>query len=189
MIAPVQGFDDATVELVRRKADRVARKLGLGHHDAEDFSQILATKVWKAIQSYDSRRGRFDVYVNVVAERCSRSLLRDYGRLPRLRSLSRKVSDGDGRAVDHAQQIAGEPSRRVDLELDVETLLEELPDDDREEFEHVMHDSISQAAMTLGIPRSTLVDRLRRYRQRFEDGNLHEYLPAVRQSDRRPGIR
>ena len=60
--------------------------------------------------------------------------------------------------------------------MDLDELLQSLPEDLREMCDRLKNDSISQVARELGIPRSTLRDRVCKIRRRFEQSELQKYL-------------
>ena len=62
-----------------------------------------------------------------------------------------------------------------ELALDVAGALERLPDELRPLAAALLTEALTALARRLGVPRSTLRDRLRAVRERFARGNLDDY--------------
>jgi RNA polymerase sigma factor (sigma-70 family) len=61
---------------------RIARRMGLGHHDGEEIVQVVMLKLWKKLPDfeYDERKGRFRGWLCTVTGNEVRMLLRRKAR-------------------------------------------------------------------------------------------------------------
>ena len=103
-------------------------------------------------------------------------------------SLNECIDDGEGGTVERVQTIAAEEADRrlgrqarsdqetVELALDVEEVLNRLPDNLRGLCELLKTGSIADAARAMGVPRMTLNDHVKKLREFFEAAGLRDYL-------------
>ncbi|MGC1276555.1 MAG: sigma-70 family RNA polymerase sigma factor [Planctomycetaceae bacterium] len=167
---------------IRGKARRLARHAAFRGQDAEDLQQDLSLAVWQAASSFDPGIGDWEAFVATVVERRAAQLLIALRTEKRLagqaaQSLDVTVTDGDGLEVSFASQIPEEQRAaltrsltdqdRVELRLDLETLLESLPDDDRQLLRDLAEHSQREVAAARGVSRRTIRDALGRARQRI----------------------
>ena len=81
---------------------------------------------------------------------------------------------------DEADIRAGRRRRsreeEAQLRLDVSLVLSGLPNDLRKVAERLMTETVTEAAKSLGIPRTTLYGAKERLRRIFENTGLRDYL-------------
>ena len=170
----------------------VARKLAqIG--DREDIEQELHLKLLKHLASYDPQKGRRQAFVTVIVKRQAANLLRAKWALKRdhrgVRSLSMELAKNDEEGpVELADTISqrhlgarlGRATREehelADLAMDVRDVIAGLPPELGELAQRLKTDSLSQIARDLGVPRTTLADRVRKLRRCFEQAGLRDYL-------------
>jgi DNA-directed RNA polymerase specialized sigma24 family protein len=145
-----------------------------------------------SLPAFDPGQGHWNVFVTTVVERSAEKLLRrhraekrDCRRVCSLDALIEADDDdpaGLGDTVRPREQDARrangsrDPEELAALALDVAEVLARLPAPLREVAELLMTLSVSEAARALGVPRTTLLRRVERLRQCFEDAGLRTYL-------------
>jgi RNA polymerase sigma factor (sigma-70 family) len=175
-------LDPVETEIVRRRAASLVRSRQLPRSEIEDARQELALAVLAARDGFDSQRGTCAAYTRTVVRRAGAKLVR--ARHAAKRNPAR-VCSLDSPAprtalTDPAMLTAGPThERQVDLALDVGELLARLPADLRTAAALLASLSVTEAAETLGIPRTTLHDRIRTLREEFARAGLREYLPRT----------
>ena len=173
--------------LIARKVKQMIGRAGLTREDLDDLRQELTAKAIQSLQSFDPQRGHRRAYLVAVVERDVAKVLRDRSaakrKCPGIRSLDADL----GRfalihCLDESIRTAHCGHRpRTDVELwalseDVSAALALLPDDLRDLAEQLKTKSIDQIAEEWSVPRTTLNDRVRKLRQRFEHEEFYKYL-------------
>jgi RNA polymerase sigma-70 factor (ECF subfamily) len=185
-------LDSFTQGFVRKCARQLAGKFGFKRQDRDEIEQRLYLKLARHLHAADPNDPKWKAFVAITVRRHLASMIRDSQAEKRdhRRTCSIHVQiDTDEGPVDLADTISEReiPSRRgrakrspqelAELTLDVRDCLAELTDEKQHEYcERLMHDSISQVARDVDIPRTTLNGRLDKVRQRFEERELREYL-------------
>lgn len=176
-----QGF---AARYIRRKARRLIGHTSLRLHDRDDIEQELSAAVWQAAPLFDPSVGEWASVVATVVERSAAQLLARRRREKRrpentTDSLDVQVRDADGFEVplasqigrDHQAAITGndalEEHERTELRLDLETLLAQLPEEDRALFLELANHSQIEVARRRGLARRTIRDLLERARGRL----------------------
>ncbi|GAB6184576.1 sigma factor [Thermopirellula anaerolimosa] len=179
--------------LIRRKARQLARLPGFTRSDREDIEQELRLKLLKHLASYDPQQGRRQAFVTALVERQAANLLRAKWAEKRdhrsVRSLSMVVAEDEEEGpVELAETISqrhldarlGRATREehelAELVMDVRDVIAGLPPELGELAQRLKTDSLSQIARDLGVPRTTLADRVRKLRRCFEQAGLRDYL-------------
>jgi RNA polymerase sigma-70 factor (ECF subfamily) len=185
-------LDSFTKGFVKKCARKLAGKFGFKRQDRDEIEQQLYLKLARHLHAADADDPRWKAFVAITVRRHVASIIRNSEAKKRdhrrVCSIHVQIEAGDD-LVELADVISdGEvPSRRglvrrsaqqlAELALDVRSCMAELPDDkERDVCERLMHDSISQVAQDIGIPRTTLNGRLGKVRRRFEERGLREYL-------------
>lgn len=191
-----QTIDTFTQGFVRKKARQLAGKFGFTWHDHDEIEQRLYVKLAKHLHAADQADPKWKAFVAITVNRHIATLIRDNKAEKRdhrrVCSLHAVIGVDDDGPIELADTISEHeiPTRRVrakrserdlaDLRIDLTDCVAELPDDKHREFcERLKHDSISQVARDMGVPRTTLNTWLRRLRQRFEEQGLKEYVRAA----------
>jgi RNA polymerase sigma factor (sigma-70 family) len=186
------NLDDFAARLIRRKARQLVGMAGFTSSDRDDIEQELVLKLLKHRPAFDPAQSHWYAFVTTVVERHAATLLRNrrVERREHRRAVSLHVIVEDpvngpselGDTVSRREQDNRlSRSSRSDLDLaelchDVAAVLAGLPPLWREACERLKHDSVSQVARDLGIPRTTLSSLVGRLRRHFEPAGLKEYL-------------
>lgn len=169
----------------------VARKLAqIG--DREDIEQELHLKLLKYLASYDPQKGRRQAFATAIVKRQAANLLRAKRAMKRdhrgVRSLSMELANEEEGPVELADTISqrhsgarlGRATREehelAALAMDIRDVIASLPHELADLAARLKTDSLSQIARDLGIPRTTLADRVRKLRRCFEQAGLRDYL-------------
>lgn len=190
---PTEGpLSKFIADLIRRKARQLIGRAGFTQGDDEDIAQDLYLKLLKNWHSFDPSAGHPKAFAAAIVERQDANLLRDRTAEKRhhrrVCSLSVIVHEpGEGRVELAATIAEQEKDRRLgregrsdqessELRSDVTEIVARLPDDLRDLCERLMHDTVSQVARDLDLPRSTLRAKARKLRRRLENTDLRKYL-------------
>ena len=186
--------EDAAVQaLVRSKALRLSRGAGFRPQDAEDLAQSLLVGLLQRLPDPGLGRERLLACVARAVEQVGVNLRRDRRARKRddrrVQSLGTLTPGGPGEGpaeladavgqkdLDARPGGGGRPAEdRAALKLDVAAVLERLPPDLRALAERLTTQSVAEAARDLGLPRTTLNERVRLLRMRFERAGLKDYL-------------
>lgn len=187
---PESVFDDPespAARVVRGRASELARRGGFPASDRDELEQRLRVAVLARLDRFDPRRGRLTTFVRRVADgeaakilRARQAAKRDWRRretppVPRvgIGSAWDAVSweaaltqDAHDRRLGRRTPDEGVVNER---RMDVESIVERLPPEDRELCRHLMHGGVSQAAAALGVSRAAIYRRLVRLRPHFGD--------------------
>jgi RNA polymerase sigma-70 factor (ECF subfamily) len=187
-------LDPILKDVVHKKAKRLVGLAGLTETDVEDIEQHLYAKLVRhfSVGPKDSPRGAL---LDTTVDRALASFLRDRQAQKResrtVCSLSLIVDldvNDDDRPIDLAASIterenAARYGRRIrtdqsmaELKHDVAVVIQRMSERDADLCERLMHESTAQVSRDLGIPASTVYDRIRRIRERYVDASLAEYL-------------
>ena len=182
---------------IQRKAKQLVGRARFTDSDRPEIEQDLRIALLERTPKFDPQVRHWNVFVTMVIEQQVATILESRRtqkceHSQNITSLSVQVmgEDGEwtelGRTVgpEHREGVTGRVVRcdqdQSDLQLDLETVLSELPDEMRDLCQRLKNDSISQVARDLGIPRSTLNDRLKKLRAIFEEKGLSGFLLPVR---------
>ncbi len=171
-------LDKFTKGIIRRKTRQLVGRAGFTSQDREYLEQELILRLLQGLHLFDTEQAHRNVFVTTVIERAVAMILRE--------RLAKKRDGGTVQSLDQARENAGDstepvdPRRsheeQIDLATDLAEALANLPDDLRDLAERLKHQSLSQAARDLGVPRSTLQRQVQRLRRCFEDAGLRIYL-------------
>ena len=154
---------------IRRQARRLAGKYGFAADEADDISQELSLHLLKQWPSYDETKGKPTTFIANVVDAKVRDMLRtQQSQIPEVELTDSLMDEAEYGTLDG---IRGQPAvselEQIELRLDIEAILAGMPPDLRRIAELLQQMNISDAARTLGIPRSTLRDRLVAVRKHF----------------------
>jgi RNA polymerase sigma factor (sigma-70 family) len=188
---PVDPNDPDVQRLVRDKIRRVVARYRLPSCDREDFGQDLWARVWPRLAAFLPGRAPLEAFVTLIVRRCAIDLLGPYWRRQHQRrgtvSLNRTTRRGTDE-VELAQTIGQREydARRgrhpranqdlVELTLDLEVLLDQLPEDLRVLAGELMDCSLTEAARRTGRARSTVQHQVQRLRRIAERKGLRDFL-------------
>lgn len=178
--------------LIRRKVDQLIRRPGFDPQDRHDFETDLLLRVLQSLPAYDPLKSHPYVFFTTVVERYIANLVRNRSVAKRddsgIWSLNVTVHLNKEEVIELAQEV-GERElssrtgwyRRPETELselgmDVGEVMADLPGELRKLCEELMAGkSVSQIAREWERPRTTLNDRVREIRLRFESKGLKNY--------------
>lgn len=180
------------IRMARHKARQLAARSEFSPADREDLAQELLLHVIRRAPKFDPSKGSIQAFIATLIARRAASLLRREMAAKRdahqCCSLNMLIRADDGTRVELASTItedAPDPrlfkrsrhsQHRVEMASDIATVLSRLPDDMRQLCERLKRESLSAAARSMGIPRSTLATRLSKLRKTFAAAGLDEYL-------------
>jgi RNA polymerase sigma-70 factor (ECF subfamily) len=184
-------LDRFAERLIHREARQLARMPGFSPGDREDIEQELRLKLLMHSAGYDPRQGHWHAFVTALVERQAANLLRAKRAEKRdhrsVRSLSMEVADAEEGPVELADTISprhlesrlGRATREehelAELAMDLSDVIAGLAPELRELAQRLKTDCLSQIARDLGVPRTTLADRVRKLRRCFEQAGLRDY--------------
>ena len=161
---PDRPFDERIAALIRWKARSLVGRTGLTGSDRPDLEQELTLGLLTAFPKFHAARGSRLAYARAVIHRFASNLLRE--------RRAAKRAGGPRVAWPIEGPVApAEPDR--DLARDVAAAISTLPDHLRSVAQTLMTESVTDAAQTLGITRSTVYVRLRELRERPEFQRFH----------------
>jgi RNA polymerase sigma-70 factor, ECF subfamily len=178
--------------IVRRKVRQLIGCYGFHEQDRESLKQELLTRILQGLKSFDPAQAHRNAFVTTIVERSVATIVRDKRAEKRdhrrIRSLNVMIGDGGENRTELSATI-GQPAydaRRCresrsdgdlsELSSDIAELLAHLPGELQLLAEQLKHKSISQIAREMGIPRTTLRERLVELRERFEAAEMRMHL-------------
>jgi RNA polymerase sigma-70 factor, ECF subfamily len=178
---PHDDRTDYATWLIHLEAKALVGHFDITEDDVEDIEQDIALHLIEGWPQYDPNRGTPQMFVSQVVKNKITNIVRHlqtdscrYERMARLPYSPEK-------AEEMADQLPGHPVRTNDmtgfeLQMDLETVLAELPQEMREVCERLKTESVRAIASDLGIPVSTLRCQLTQLRERFEAAGFRDYL-------------
>ncbi len=177
--------------LIRCKSKKLVYHGKYTQFDRPDIEQELRIAVYDAFDTFDPDVAHWKVFVKTVVEREASNLLERRKAEKRehvhdVTSLSVLVEDEDGELVplstkigeEHREPLTGRvrcsDEESFDHKEDVAAVLDNLPDDLRDLCERLKEKSVAEVARDLGIPRSTLRDRISKLREHFDAGECED---------------
>ena len=195
-------IDGYAVALIRCKAKQLIRRAEFKGMDSEDLEQEMMLDLLQRLPQYDVSRASRNTFIARVVEHKVATLIEFY-RVPRrdpgglvhtlfadIRDAaagddSRGAARGKVYAFDEAasRKRLGEAVRledeRRDERLDVESVIEGLPEDLRQLAEHLRSKTPWEIAKKTGIPRTNLYRAIEKLRKKFQEAGLEEiFLPS-----------
>ena len=187
-------LNDYAIQHIRHKARQLVGTAGFTRDDFEDIQQDLIVDLLERLPKFDPAKAKYNTFVSRIVERKVSKLIRH--RKQQIRdcrreecSLNADIDDCGGGTVERIQTISqdehdlrtGKYTRpadeRVDLRLDIEAVLADLPPELRRAGQMLMTMPIAEVAHKLGVPRSTFYEtHLARLREIFEAKGLGEYF-------------
>ena len=178
------GINDYAARLIKFKARQIARKPGFSQSDREDVEQSLILDLLKRLPDFDPAKAALNTFIDRIVNRKVASLLRHHKAEKRSRqreecSLNDPVLDADGRVVDRHQttpEASGDWLRRREMQQDIATVLERLPETLRLIAMKRVRGTIASIAREQGISRGTVTRHIEALRRACEDAGLRDYL-------------
>jgi RNA polymerase sigma-70 factor, ECF subfamily len=188
----LRGLDSFTQGFVRKSAWQLTGKFGFKQQDRDEIEQRLYLKLARHLHAADPNDPKWKAFVAITVRRHLASMIRD--NKAEKRDHRRVCSIHEHRSTDeglvelaetisereipsHLGRAKRSPQELVELLLDVTECVAELSDEKQREIcERLKHDSISQVARDMGIPRTTGNAWLGKLRTPFEERGLKDYL-------------
>lgn len=183
-----KGIAPEIVRTIRREAKRAIGKTGFREHDLADIEQELMLDVLQALPMYDSRKGSRVTLVQTVARRTLNSLrtyrqaqMRDWRKTEALNEEF-ECEEGtfelvdlvatDGQLFRNSSIDTRNPERAFNLKLDIDAVLEKMPDKLQRLCEDLKFMTISEAAEKRKVKRSTVYRLIKRIRKFMEESSF-----------------
>jgi RNA polymerase sigma-70 factor, ECF subfamily len=178
--------------IVKRKVRQIIGRAGFKKQDREDLEHELLTRLLQSLKSFNPDVAHRKAFVTAVVERDVANILRDkqaekrdHRRIGSLHVSIEVTEDGPVELTDiignreHNSRRCCDPldgEELAQLVFDLAGAMQLLPEDLRHLAEQLKTKSKAQIARELGMPRTTLHERVRTLRQRFEQAGLREYV-------------
>jgi len=178
----LNSIDSFALTFIRRKVRQMIGCAGFSWHDQEDLEQDLISHFLKANCSFDPGKAHPNAFATTVIQRFVINLLRNKRAKKRdhrrARSLDPTSGDVDGRYDRQVRrgQCTRAEDEMAELVMDTAEMLSRLPGPLRDLAERLMHDSVTNVARDMGIPRTTIYTEIARLRRRFEKTGLKDYM-------------
>lgn len=173
--------------MIRFRAVQIVGLVGLPKTDCDDLEQELRLHVLRRLEKFDPTIARWNTFVRVVTERHAATLierLRRRSRVPdpacspnpssiSVDAVSESPSTEEAKPHILARvAVHSTHEQQSDLAMDVQQVLSLLPKPCRRMCALLKLHSVAEAARLLGIPRTTLHDRLSRLRGVFRAAGI-----------------
>ncbi len=183
------GVDSYAAFFIAYKAKTLTRSPFFTRDDFEDLQQELMLAYLHAWPDFDESKGNPKSFVKAIVNNCAGMIIREAESQMRWTgqkelSLSTIIGSDDS-AMEMMDIISGEHSiwgdpfasdshMAVEQNMDIQKLLEAMPEEIRMTYELLKDQSITEAANATGIPRTTLSSKAKRLRQYLEELRLKE---------------
>jgi RNA polymerase sigma-70 factor (ECF subfamily) len=192
------GFDQLSqatrhfaTKLICHKSRQLAANQRVAPSDRDDIEQDLWVYLLENLPRFDAERGNIEAFITTVVNRKAASIARRHKRQCRKGScvsLSTLVPSEGGAFVELGTTIAEDDcdvrlfqdtrqrQDHLEMAIDIAELIAKLPEDLRELCERLKTHTLTEIARETDVPRSTLVDRLKQIRERFQAVGLENYF-------------
>ncbi|QDV62637.1 RNA polymerase sigma factor [Crateriforma conspicua] len=204
LVAPGEGTTEAdrivaeliadcfTRKIIHRRVTQLLRLAEFVGDTVDDLTQEFLIRLTDAMKHHDDEVGHRNPYIVSIVDRHTATMLEH--RRAKVRytadgvSLDQRINDGEvgPRAMvdllnqdDKSRRLQTEKRDSIDatnLRDDLASVLAELPADEREFLILLREHNVTDVAEILDLPRSTVVSRLEKLTQVFEDAGLRDYL-------------
>lgn len=187
------GEDQFASRLIRWKAFQLIRHPAFNQSDRLDIEQELVLELLRKCDRFDPNLARATTFVSRIVERKAASLIRnriaekrDYRRHRNL--LNETICDTAGCNEERSQTLessavkthTGQNLRsdeeQLNLQLDITSVLQSLPEDLRRTVELLSHVSQAATARRLGKSRRQVAKEVAMVRELFEGADLRSFL-------------
>ena len=186
------GLDEFTLGYVRKRARQLVGKHGFRESDRDEIEQRLFLKLAKRLHTADPNCPKWKAYVATTVSHGIASMIRDNQAEKRdhrkscsIHTIVAKDDDGPVELSDtigprEANARLGIAPRsdaaQAELGMDVSDVMAQLPDDLRDLCQRLQHDSVSQIARDMGVPRTTVSTAVGKLRAFFEEAGMRRHL-------------
>lgn len=183
--------DKFTTRFIRRKAKELVSDGVFPRTELEDVIQELLLALLAQTPNFNPDKGRWSTFVKHVVDESAISLRRREGAQCRqapseVSSLNVLIQDEDGDLVEFGATVSEEEYRtgigqdfishsdQIDLALDVEGVLDSLPEELREICERLKYRTPTEVRRELGISHTTMHRRLQALREHFRAAGIDD---------------
>ena len=163
-------IDDYALERIGFRVDRLARLFSLAEDTRDDYRQEMLVELVKAARRFDPHRSQPRTFVNRVLDRYFKGAMRSEATRRRHQLHTPLCLDELSEDAMPATNASRPPSLdeqdRLELQIDVQTVLKSMPDRLRRISLALMTFTASEAAQRLGIGKNTVyraIEQLRPY--------------------------
>lgn len=142
----------------------------------DDYLQDLQLNLWKRQPKFDATRSSWATFVRLVTDHRAIEL-RQRCRTGRCKAIAPVVATDQ--PTDFVDPSPDWSDRRM-IELDIDAWLKSLDPDEQKLCRLLMKGSVSEVARELNSPLTTVYDKIRRLRKRFESSGLKDFAPHLR---------
>ena len=186
-------LSDYAEKTIHHKAHRLAATTRDPIGDVDDIKQELRSDLIERLPKFDPNKAAQNTFVARLIDHKISKLVRhgnagsrDYRRVEC--SVNDNITDATGAKTQRAHTMdmdeidirrgkRNRPSQdETDLKIDISLTLSKLSPDDQRIAAQLKVQSISEAAKTLRMPRTTVYEARKRIRRIFEDAGLRAYL-------------
>ena len=186
------GIDKYAADLIRHKARQLVGKAGFTEDDRPDLEQELMIDLLQRMRHFNPAKAKKTTFMARIVERHISTILearfaqcRDW-RLCQT-SLNEPLDNGEGDTTERIDFLDGEGSlgggtretrERLahEIRMDLDRAIASLPEDLRDLCVGLHDSTMAEIAREMGIPRTTLYDRLSKLREAFIEAGLTDYL-------------
>ena len=187
------GIGEYAVWIIKHKARQLIGSGGFAESDRDDLEQEMILDLLLRFPKYDSNKAQRNTFVAHIVKNKAVSILneRKVGKrdwhLCTASLNDRRITD-DGENTERLEgydmdeylrqtgQLSRPPSERLELLIELRSIIPSLPPELRDLCERLQAMSVSELSRDTGIPRGTLYDRIKELRILFEDKGLRDYL-------------
>ena len=187
-------YDLYAVKLIRTKSRQLCKQPDFSLNDRLDIEQDLMIELAERLPTYDPDRASEEAFITWVVLQRIADLIRSQRTKKRRIDVEATslndlvyVSESGSKEEKWAtldneifQEFTGSDAKsrneRIDLEIDLERVMENLPEKLRTVCEFLSKYSISETARRLGISRTSLYKSIHELRDAFEQAGMKDYL-------------
>jgi len=190
------GFDEYAVKAVRHTTHALVRRGRIQEADREDLEQELMLDLLRRLPRFDPARATLRTFVSRVVRHRGAQIIaatwsaKSNGRRAAV-SLHDLVEDGTGESVERWETLDEETGRRRsggvgdaevarDIRIDLDGVLGDLPPEERDLCDWLLHHSVTEAARSKDTSRASIWRRMQPVRARFATAGVDAYLPEGR---------
>lgn len=175
--------------IIRRKVRQLVGCHGFRDQDREQLEQELISRLLQGLKSFDPQQAHRNAFATTIVERSVATIIRhkraekrDHRRVCSLNAPLGNCNTELGATIgqDNLDSRRCRQSRSAtelsDLANDVAELIASLPPDLRQLAEALKHKPIATVAREMGIPRTSLRERVLELRARFEAADMRFHL-------------
>jgi RNA polymerase sigma-70 factor (ECF subfamily) len=173
------GIDKYAADLIRHKARQLVGKAGFTEDDRPDLEQELMIDLLQRMRHFNPAKAKKTTFMARIVERHISTILearfaqcRDW-RLCQT-SLNEPLDNGEGDTTERIDFLDSEGSLGSGMDLD--RAIASLPEELRDLCVRLHDSTMAEIAREMGIPRTTLYDRLSKLRDAFSEAGLTDYL-------------